>query len=1263
MKKMITLIIGFALMFALSFGVTQVQALSKNDEFTISVKAHFDSENRNLVQSPIQGTYAGRRTLSLANFPTAAGYDFAYWIVNGVLRADLSFSSQFVVSGNMTVEAIFVASTQRVVVFRDANGRVLDFQYVTVGGNATNPLADPEFEAPSKPGFVFAPSPWDKPLTNIQTNTVVTLQYVVDPELSQYSLTVVGGQGTGLYDYNEVVTVTASSNQGDNKFQYWTEGTRIVSYEAEYSFTLVANRTVTAVYDTTPASPRPLITLTGPINIRSSHLSFIGQISVPSGFSIVEYGLLTRGQAGVLTVATEGVVKRQSTRLFATTKEFLMSIPTAEAVAVRAYLVVEDSQGELQVVYSDDHSIASSISRVLIYGGSTQITNAQTSQMLAMVFPLNGNQAVTWSVNNTNLATISASGLLTPVAGQTGNVTVTATSLADPTKSTTRVVQIIAASTTVTTVTNYSEFAAALNGTATYIVLANDIDASGQTFEPTRTNFAGVLDGQGYAVINLTISQTSSNGGLFKQAGGNAVIRNLNFVNPTINTNSANSGLLIGQINTTGAVTIENIHVSGLITNLSAGQWTHGGLIGNITAVNHVTVRNVYVDYTFNAPSTGANVGGILGVGNSGTAFSITITNAYVDMKVNGTSTGGIYGAAIGQVQGSNISNVHFSYLRIKNTGSTNVLGNAGLVYSQLNTAGNNHFISNIIVSPTSDLSRAFGQNNGSSQVNGTTDNANALVTSEIKAVSQNASLPLVYRGNVWSYNSGSNALTYPVDLFGAIAIQQQINIQNNMNLYSSISLPQSINGIDIVWTSSHPALLSSTGVVQRSNQTTSVTLSYSFTFGSLVRTGSYSVNVIEEYVPGTPKSIDITGSSSVAVNSTTQLTATVSPTSVEPLVTWSIKNNVPGIISVNQSGVVTGLGVGTATVVATLNEDHSVIDEFEMTVTYNSYPTVYVSNYTELVAALNNTNNINITLTANITATGNFTQSKTTRFLGVFDGQGYTITDLSILSNNNNPGMFREIGGNAVFKDIVFQSPRISTSHVNSGLLAGSITSSGTITISNIIVKDMITTVTSNQYTHGGLIGNVNTGGMTTTVNANGIYLEYMIRTTSTSVSTGNVGGIVGTIFNATTINLNNAWIDMQVSFANTGNTGQIIAGVIGQTNSSTASSIQNTYIKLRNVGAAAATGNAGTVYSQMNTSNNHTVTNVAVMTGSTVTQITNTITQINGTNSKTNAAITNQYTTTMTFAVGQAFVASSSLIWDFNEETLTLTYKLPGA
>jgi hypothetical protein len=954
------------------------------------------------------------------------------------------------------------------------------------------------------------------------------------------------------------------------------------------------------------------------------------------------------------------MVKRQSTRLFATTKEFLMSIPTAEAVSVRGYLVVEDAQGNLQFTYSDNHALEATVARVLIYGGDTQITNAQTTQMQAMVFPQGANQAITWSVSNTNLATISKDGVLTPVAGQTGTVTVTATSMTDPTKSATRTVQIIASSTTVTTVTNYAQFAAALNGSATYIVLANDIDATGQTFVPSRTNFTGILDGQGYAVINLTISGTTQNVGLFKQAGGNAVIKNLNFINPIINTNQANSGLLIGQINATGAVSIENINVSGLVTNLSAAQWTHGGLIGHISAANQVTVRNVSVDYTFNAPSGGANIGGILGVGNNNTALSITVTNAFVDMKVNGTSTGGIYGAVIGQVQSSNISNVHNAYLRIKNTGSTSVLSNAGLVHSQLNSAGTNHFISNIVYAPTSDLTRAFGQNNGSSQLNGAIVNTDTKITSEIKAVSQEASLPLTYRGNVFQYNSAANTLSYIVDLFQAIAIEQQITLQNNSNVYNHLTLPQTISGVDITWTSSHPELLSATGQVNRGSQTIAVTLGYSFTYGTIVRSRQYTVNVIEENNPETPKAIEITGSASVTVNSTTQLTANVTPVTVDPIVSWSIKDNVTGIISVNQSGLVTGLGAGTATVVATLVEDNSVVGEYLMTSSYNNFPTVLVSNYSELVAALNNTNNINITLTADITASGNFSQTKTTRFLGVFDGQGYTITGLSILSNNNNPGMFREIGGNAVFKDIVFQSPRISTSHINSGLLAGQITSAGTITISNIIVKDMITTVTSSQYDHGGLFGIVNTSGVVT-VNVTGLYLEYMIRTTSTSVSTGNIGGIFGKIFNTTTVNLNNAWIDMQVSFANTGNTGQIIAGVIGQTNSSTASNIQNAYISVRNVGAAAATGNAGIVYSQMQSSTSHYVTNVAVMGISTVTKISNNITGINGTNSSSNAAITNEFATTMNSTVAAKFTSSNATLWSYNSETNVLTYNLP--
>lgn len=73
--------------------------------------------------------------------------------------------------------------------------------------------------------------------------------------------------------------------------------------------------------------------------------------------------------------------------------------------------------------------------------GNDITTSGQTSQMLATVTPLNASSSsVVWTVDNTNIATISNSGLLTPV--NNGSVVVTATSLLTPTVSATKTINI-----------------------------------------------------------------------------------------------------------------------------------------------------------------------------------------------------------------------------------------------------------------------------------------------------------------------------------------------------------------------------------------------------------------------------------------------------------------------------------------------------------------------------------------------------------------------------------------------------------------------------------------------------------------------------------------------------------------------------------------------------------------------------------------------------------------------------------------------------
>jgi hypothetical protein len=1335
----------------------------------VVVTSVFDQENPN-ISTTVNAVHGS--TLSFS--PTGrTGFRFAYWIVNGVARYDLSYETSFRVTSKLSLIAVFSPQSDHTVLFLDANGELIATRFVSNGGT----VIEPDVSLKNKPGLTFASPKWKSvegstSLSNINTDTVFILQYEVSSEAS-FVMNFTEGTGSGSYAYNTIVTASVDPLQSGH-FVSWTENGEVVSNQSTYKFTALKGRTLVANYsEDEPTHQTPVVYFSGNLNLRAEFQSYVGQVDVPNDYELIEYGFLIHpsSTSAALTVQTANVITAIHNKLHPVTGEFMMSFPANSHQSARAYaLVLKD--GIYSYIYSPQSHQPSitPVQRVTIFDGISQMTNAETFDFNHTVSPSNASSSVAWSVSDPSKATINKQGILTPVSGQTGTITVTATSLSDPTKSGSYLVTIIDSAAPVTYVSNYAQLVSAVNGTATHIKLTSNITATGQTFTPTRENFTGIFDGQGYGIVDLSINGGSNqNTGLFRSLSTNAVVKNVSFVNPTITTTQANSGLIAGQIHTNGNVTIRNVNAVNLVTNLNAAQWTHGGLVGAVFNGNNFRIFNTYVDFTFNAPSGGANLGGAVGVVNN-TAIA-HVAHSYFDVKVNGTSSGGIYSAILGQMNanttGSRIDSVLGS---IRNTGSTNVLSNAGLVYGQLNTAGTNHFISRVLYPSTSAYSRAFGQNNGSSQVNGTTSNANVLVTAHIKLQSQAEATEFSTRNPIWTYNTETNQTTFVLDQVQGIldnakadSIVSQIAIPGSNAIYSDITLPTSIQSTNIVWTSSHPSIVTDQGVVTRpvgSNQV--VTLSYELQVGNAVRQGDVQVTVIEAYDGVTPIVIDIIGATSVYQGKTAQLSVEITPITIEPKVTWSVVDGSQTLVSISPAGLVTGLAPGLATVRATLVSDPSQFNEFEITViesptvdvslvgtglvanepansqvyvnvnmpgtlyyVQNSVtqtpqqiissgskqtvvienpgvtqigvtvtngtklqfvyvvldgstvianstvfeltftlllPTVMVSNYSELVTALNRTDNINITLTQDITATGTFTSTKTNAFVGTFDGQGYKITNLSISATHSDSGLFRQISGSATFKNIVFQSPRLTTNQANSALLAGRVSSSGSMLISNVVVYDFIQTITGNQWTHGGLIGTINAANAIVTVE--NVYLQYKVQTTSGSVSTGNIGGIVG-VQSGTSSSLivRHSLIDMDVSFANTNNTGQIIAAVVGQINSGTITNISYVYAGIRNTGAGNAIANAGIVYSQMNNAGtNHTVTSVAVLPNSQVTKLTNNYnTSINGGNSAGHANITSQFHLTMTESVGQGFVTARSTIWSYNTETNTLSFILP--
>lgn len=77
---------------------------------------------------------------------------------------------------------------------------------------------------------------------------------------------------------------------------------------------------------------------------------------------------------------------------------------------------------------------------VTVSPGTATIDIGNTTNLVAVVAPMLASQAVTWSSATPATATVSASGVVTGVAA--GTVTITATSVADPTKTDTCVVEV-----------------------------------------------------------------------------------------------------------------------------------------------------------------------------------------------------------------------------------------------------------------------------------------------------------------------------------------------------------------------------------------------------------------------------------------------------------------------------------------------------------------------------------------------------------------------------------------------------------------------------------------------------------------------------------------------------------------------------------------------------------------------------------------------------------------------------------------------------
>ena len=145
------------------------------------------------------------------------------------------------------------------------------------------------------------------------------------------------------------------------------------------------------------------------------------------------------------------------------------------------------------------------------------------------------------------------------------------------------------------------------NETAHYII-ANDIDCSGFTFTPIGdySGFTGSLDGKNYTIKNLTINSGNQNAGIFFVIGTGAIIQNINFDSPVINSNY-DSGVLAYVIYP-DFQKIENINIYN--ANVTAGYDAAGLVYEIYFSPNDVSfqrkISHIHIDGTITGKSAAA---------------------------------------------------------------------------------------------------------------------------------------------------------------------------------------------------------------------------------------------------------------------------------------------------------------------------------------------------------------------------------------------------------------------------------------------------------------------------------------------------------------------------------------------------------------------------------------------------------------------------------------------------------------------------------
>lgn len=350
-----------------------------------------------------------------------------------------------------------------------------------------------------------------------------------------------------------------------------------------------------------------------------------------------------------------------------------------------------------------------------------------------------------------------------------------------------------------------------------YFKQTQDIDMSSvANHDPVGTadtaTFGGIYDGDNHIISNLNVNRRNDfNTGLFGVIAEGGAVKNLQFVNPVLQSDRTQVGVVAGKSYgivdnisvTNGLISNPVLYVGGVI-GMNYGSVTNSHFSGNIVAQSIVggvigacygKVDNVWSDATISTTIKQSTVGGVVGsASRAGTSIANSYFTGSITDGVGGSSVGGVlgYGYLIsvkGCWNGGNIASV---------ATSSGDLGQAGGIVGKLigGTIDNCYNSGTVNGLATAEAGGLIG-----SAIKGATGSANA---SDAPIIKNSLTTSLLLTGSKKDGCELVGAVTDQIDMTNCYFDNQVAFIRSLTNGLSTLDLTKAegISGFDnTVWT------------------------------------------------------------------------------------------------------------------------------------------------------------------------------------------------------------------------------------------------------------------------------------------------------------------------------------------------------------------------------------------------------------------------------------------------------------------------------